>query len=97
MAETGDQAEEAAPAVTKSGEKQEPEPGLDDDVLQRIVDSGLLPSPQVRAQSPRDDSMTGGARADGSQASERHRIPCDHVRRGDVVFSAGRPRCSDRR
>jgi hypothetical protein len=69
LAESGDQAEEAAPTATKSGEEQEPEPDLEDDV-QRIFDGGLLPSPQVRAQSPHDDSMTGGVRAEGSQNSE---------------------------
>jgi hypothetical protein len=60
--------------LAKSGEEQEPEPDLDEDV-RRIVDSGQLPSPQVRAQSPHDDSMMGGARADGSQASETDTEP----------------------
>jgi hypothetical protein len=45
----GEQVVEAAPTVAMSGGEQEPEPDLDADV-QRIVDSGRLPSPQVRIQ-----------------------------------------------
>jgi hypothetical protein len=82
--DTGDQIAEAAPTVAKPGEEQEPEPDLDAD-KQRIVDSGRLPSPQGRAQSPLNDSMTGGARADGSQASETDTDPVVTMSGGETL------------
>jgi hypothetical protein len=44
-----------------SGEEQEPEPDLEPHV-QRFIDNGFLPPPQVRALSPQDDTMTGEVR-----------------------------------